>query len=186
MFASVASLLSPGGIFVLERQRIGSYASSRRALAKEGFYLDANGLKIHPDDFDLILTVEMGLIGPISVGEIEGNGESKARSSVELSSFFFSWKPRSLITQSSLSNLFSSSGFVRPLDIFVQPRKLPSQAVLEFRKACLDAPRASASSAKSKSESDTSVVGLNGEEEIEKEEVQQVLVPWVKRKWRVK
>lgn len=161
-------------------------------MAKEGYHLDANGLKLHPDDFDLILTVEMGLIGPIRVGEIIGNGECE-RVSVD-----FGFVRKSIVKLSGIS--FPSfygmeTGFVRPLDIFVQPLTPPSQSVVDFRKACLDAPPAKPKSQTPIVDAEPSETATTGpqlkEGQVEKDaspvqEGNEVLVPWVKRKWKVK
>lgn len=84
---------------------------------------------------------------------------------------------------------------MRPLDIFVQPLTPPSQSVVDFRKACLDAPPAKPKSQNSNIASGSSETATispqlkDGQTEKDASQVQdgsEVLVPWVKRKWKVK
>lgn len=81
-FARVATCLAPNGIFILEPQSYKSYKQTQKVTppdsqSRRNFY----ALRVMPDDFSYILTVELGLHGPFRIREKGKDGEWNHRSS---------------------------------------------------------------------------------------------------------
>jgi 7SK snRNA methylphosphate capping enzyme len=75
-FARVATCLAPGGIFIMEPQAYKSYKHTLKVTPptsqpRRNFY----ALRVMPDDFAWILTVELGLEGPFCIREKGKDGE---------------------------------------------------------------------------------------------------------------
>jgi 7SK snRNA methylphosphate capping enzyme len=77
-FARVATCLAPNGIFIIEPQAYKSYKHTLKVTPpdsqpRKNFY----ALRIMPDDFAWILTVELGLEGPFCIRQKGKDGESR-------------------------------------------------------------------------------------------------------------
>lgn len=77
-FARVVSCLAPNGIFILEPQSYKSYKQTQKVTPpdsqpRRNFY----AIRVMPDDFAWILTVELGLHGPFRIREKGKDGELK-------------------------------------------------------------------------------------------------------------
>lgn len=105
-FARVASCLDQDGILILEPQAYKSYKHTLKVTAatsqpRRNFY----GLRVMPDDFAWILTVELGLLGPFCIREKGKDGELG----------------RHHAASGSILILPSSTASVRQIDAYIQP-----------------------------------------------------------------